>query len=98
MATLDKVSDYIAEARVLLQDTVSTAYRYSDAELISALNISMLEAYRIRADLFLTALDFTVPKVTAPTDPVPIELGYRSAFIYYMVGRAQLRDQEDTTD
>jgi hypothetical protein len=27
-----------------------------------------------------------------------MEIGYRHPFVYYMVGRTQLRDQEDTTD
>jgi len=97
MATLDTVSDYVTEARVLLQDTV-VPYRYPDADLVRALNIGLQEAYRMRADLFLSALDFTIPNVTTLSDPVPMEMGYRQAFIYYMVGRAQLRDQEDTTD
>lgn len=100
MATLATVGDYVKEARVLLQDT-RVPYRYPDADLVAALNIGLQEAYRLRADLFLASLSFTVPDFDTAgvlTTPVPIEVGYRQPFVYYMVGRAQLRDQEDTTD
>jgi hypothetical protein len=99
MATLDTVGDYVAEARALLQDTY-TPPRYTDADLISNLNIALSEAYRVRADLFMIGVAFTLPSFTAAdlTKPVPMEPGYRPAFTSYMVGRAQLRDQEDTTD
>ena len=102
MATLATVGDYVKEARVLLQDT-RVPYRYPDGEIITALNIGMQEAYRLRSDLFLGALDFTIPDFdpaggSVLTQPVPMEKGYRSSFIYYVVGRIQLRDQEDSTD
>ena len=97
MATLETVGQYVGEARVLLQDT-RVPYRYSDVELMSALSIGMQEAYRVRSDLFLDDLSFDVPSFANSTDKVPIEIGYRQSFVYYMVGRAQLRDQEDTTD
>ena len=97
---LATVADYILEARTLLQDTRASMYRYSDADIVRALNIGMQEAYRIRSDLFLVNLDFTIPNFDAaqPTVKVPIEMGYRQGFVYYIVGRMQLRDQEDTTD
>lgn len=99
MATLATVGDYVAEARVLLQDT-RVPYRYPDADIVMALNIGLQEAYRLRADLFLNALDFTVPEFSAAalTAQVPLEKGYRQSFVYYIVGRIQLRDQEDSTD
>ena len=99
MATLATVGDYVKEARVLLQDT-RVPYRYPDNEIVTAFNIGLQEAYRLRADLFLGALEFTVPDFdpAALTTPVPIEAGYRQSFVYYMVGRIQLRDQEDSTD
>lgn len=102
MATLATVGECVEEARVLLLDT-RVPYRYSDTELIKALNIGLQEAYRLRADLFLDNLAFTVPSFdpaapTVLTQAIPVEDGYRQSFVYYMVGRAQLRDQEDTTD
>ena len=47
--TLDTVQDYITDARVLLQDLISP-YRYDDPSLLTALNVALLEARRLRAD------------------------------------------------
>jgi hypothetical protein len=106
MPALDTVAQYLQEARVLLQDVVSP-YRYSDAELVDALNIGMLEARKLRADLFLPLFDIPwkdpgpvagpVPPATL-TAPVSMDPMYRQTLVYYMVGRAQLRDDEPTVD
>lgn len=93
---LDTVEDYIREARVLLQDQVET-YRYSDAELVSALNLGILTARRLRPDLFISTT--TLPSFTANDDTeFDMDEQYRVAFIYFIVGHAQLRDEEDTQD
>jgi len=93
---LDTVQDYVREARTLLQDTVP-AYRYSDAELLSALNLGMLTAWRLRPDLFIA---LSTPPYFTSNDgtSVTMDVGYRMPFIYFMVGHAQLRDEEDTQD
>lgn len=97
MAALDTVAKYITSARVLLQDTVSP-YRYSDTELVLALSFAILEARGIRPDLFYDE-DFVLPSYTANDGTeVPIAEPYRVAFLYYMVGHAQLRDDEPTQD
>ena len=101
MATsaLETVGAYILEARHLLQDEI-VPYRYPDQDLIDALNIGLAEARRLRPDLFLPA--YAVPYFTSlsvdTAKVVPIELPFRSAFVYYVVGRMQLRDDESTTD
>src|SRR5262245_47078945 len=99
-SALETVGQYITEARRLLQDQISP-YRYPDADLVDAINVGLLEARRVRADLFLPV--FTQPWVdpsgtidTAKT--VPLDPMYRSTLVYYIVGRAQLRDDESTTD
>jgi hypothetical protein len=93
---LDTVQDYVREARTLLQDTVPT-YRYSDAELLSALNLGMLTAWRLRPDLFIG--ESSPPYFTTNNDTaVSMDVGYRGPFVYFMVGHAQLRDEEDTQD
>lgn len=91
------ISDYIKAARILLQDTTEDAPRYMDSEFQLALSLAFDEAYRIRPDLFLRT---TLPVfTTAPLNtPVPAPRGYQSAFLYYMCGHIQLRDQEDTQD
>jgi hypothetical protein len=95
---LDTVADYVAEARTLLQDTVE-AYRYSDASLVSALNLGILTARRLRPDLFLGG---TIPSFTeadiATTTAFDMDEQYRVPFVYFIVGHAQLRDEEDTQD
>lgn len=96
MAMLDTVADYVREARTLLQDQVPT-YRYSDAELLSALNMGVLTARRLRPDLFIDV--DPLPYFTAvDTTEFDMDEQYRLPFVYYMVGHAQLRDEEDTQD
>jgi hypothetical protein len=96
---LDTVTQYVSEARVLLQDQVET-YRYANAELISALNLAIMTARRNRPDLFLevsTIPQFTTADVTNNT-AFAMDIQYRVAFLFFMVGFAQLRDEEDTQD
>lgn len=96
MAGLETVQDYIDEARRLLQDAVAP-YRYPDDDLLEALNIGLMETFRLRSDLFLPS--FVIPSLTAvDTTPVTFDRMYRSALVYYIVGRAQLRDDEQTQD
>lgn len=98
MAALDTVAKYVTSARVLLQDTVAGSERYSDAELVLALSFAILEARKLRPDLFLDE-DFVLPSYTAnDTTVVPIDEQYRVPFLYYMAGHAQLRDDEPTQD
>ena len=56
---LDTVTDYVREARILLQDVVET-YRYPNADLISALNLAIMTARRNRPDLFMEVV--TIPQ------------------------------------
>ena len=103
-SALETVGQYLTESRRLLQDEFQP-YRYGDDDLIDALNIGLLEARRLRADLFLPAftlpwfdpaIDYTVAGNAAKVvlfDPM-----YRQSLVYYMVGRMQLRDDEGTTD
>jgi hypothetical protein len=102
MPALETVGQYLEESRRLLQDEV-LPYRYPDDDLIDALNIGLMEARRLRADLFLPLFDipwFDPTKTTAPDLSAKITLDemYRSSLVYYVVGRMQLRDDEPTTD
>jgi hypothetical protein len=51
--------DVITEARYQINDTDSTEYRQSDAELLIYVNAGMKEISTIRPDLFLTIGDYT---------------------------------------
>jgi len=100
MPALETVGQYLEEARTLLQDELPP-YRYDDKSLVRNLNTAILEARRLRADLFLPA--FEIPYVDTPElidreIVVPIDPMYRPALVYYICGRAQLRDDEATTD
>lgn len=97
---LDTVGQIVARARTLLQDTVEP-FRYSTPDLIAALNEACMEAKRLRPDIYLRTLDLSLPSFTAEADTVTdskIPTEYRTAFIYYIVGNAQLQDQEDVQD
>lgn len=96
---LDTVADYIADTRVLLQDQVSP-YRYSDAQIVNALNYSIMEVRRIRPDLMKSYLNSTLPSYSASSTStaVAIDQMYRVAHLYYICGSIQLRDDESTQD
>lgn len=96
---LDIVADYVVEVRRILQDTV-TPYRYTDTNLCSALNMGLLEARRLRPDLFLTSgLRNSVPSFpVSNATAVPMDPQYRPALVYYMAGQTQLMDEETTQD
>ena len=95
---LETVEKYVTTARVLLQDEVEP-YRYEDAELLVALNLAIMEARRIRPDMFLETFDdLPGDYTTVDSTEVEIDEQYRSAFLYYIVGHAQARDEEDVQD
>jgi hypothetical protein len=97
---LDTVTDYVVEVRRLLQDAV-VPYRYSDENMLSALNMGLLEARRLRPDLFLSSgLRNAVPSFSTTTGStlVPMDPQYRPAIVYYMCGQTQLMDEENTQD
>lgn len=100
---LSTVQDYIIDARTLLQDQIQP-YRYQDSELVTALNVAMFDARRLRPDLFLGDLVETyfdtvgTFNVGSPLRQVPVEYPFRLAIIYGMCAHALSRDQEDTQD
>lgn len=96
---LDTVQDYIDRARVLLLDSV-VPYRYSDADLVENLNMGILEARRLRPDLLKSYFRTTLPDfaTTNMSASVNIDPQYRVAFVYYICGQAQLRDDETVQD
>jgi hypothetical protein len=98
--TYATVADYVADARILLQDLIPD-YRYDDPSLLTALNVTMLEARRIRPDFFVFNLQYKgqVPAFIAVDDTyVPIEPQFRLAIVHGIIGHALERDQEDVQD
>lgn len=94
---LDTVAKLIETARVLLQDTIEP-YRYDDASLLVGLNAGLLEARRLRPDIFLNNSSSVPEYNVVDTTTVAIDQQFRTALLYYIIGHAQLRDEEDTQD
>lgn len=95
--SLETVADLVDNARVLLQDRVEP-YRYETNQLVAALNIALQDARRIRPDIFLPT--FKIP-VYSPADlsaVIKFPDFYKSALLFFVVGFAYIRDQEDTSD
>ena len=98
--TLNSVADYVKDARTLLQDTIEP-YRYDDASLLVALNLTLLEAKRIRSDLFVFNIQVRgqVQAFLAVDDTyVEMEPSFRLAILHGLIGHALERDQEDYED
>lgn len=96
---LDTVNDYIVSARRLLLDEVEP-YRYPTPDLVDALNFGFLEARRLRPDLLLSRFRTSLPSYSSSNLSAPVDLDpqYRLAFLYFICGQAQLRDDEPTQD
>lgn len=99
MAALNTVEDYVIAARRLLQDEDDDGYRYPTTSFVDALNFGILEARRIRPDLFLARFA-NLPSYSADTldAQVAIDEQYRVAILYYVCAHLQMRDDEDVTD
>lgn len=91
---LDVVSDYVAKARELLQDTVQPV-RYSSGDLKDALGFAIMEARRLRADLFVDGVVPDIDRGAGDSTAIAMDIQYRVALVYYMVGHAMLRDEEE---
>ena len=100
-STLDTIDDYIADGRILLQDTIQP-YRYDDGSLIIAMNVTLLEGRRLRPDLFVYQKLPSGQQVQhfqrKDGTVLQMEQQFRLAFLHGMVGHALERDQEDIQD
>ena len=98
--TYNTVADYDVDARTLLQDLIPP-HRYDDPSLLTAFNAAMLEARRIKPELFVYNLDANgqVQSFTAVDETyVAIEPQFRLALVHGLCGHALERDQEDYQD
>jgi hypothetical protein len=98
MSALDTVADYISDARTLLQDIIAP-FRYDDASLLVAFNVTLLETRRVRPELFVFRHHEHVPSfAVVNTEPVEMEHPFRLALVYGTCAHALARDQEDVQD
>lgn len=95
---LDTVADYLTTARTLLQDTFAGSYRYSDAELVTGLNLGLQEVFRLRPDMYIGTVPSPNYSAASAGTPVVLDVRYRTALLYYVCGHAQMRDEEQTED
>ena len=97
MATFQSITD---EARVLLNDQVldeSTVTRYTETQLLGYARQGLVEARRVRPDLFLSNLTGAFPAF-AEADTVPMPEEYHVCLVDYITHRAELRDDEFAVD
>ena len=106
-----KVSDYVSATRTALQDVIGPPYRYTDDNIVNALNSAMFEVSRIRPDIFLDLkyqqplqqgdIDEGAPPLfisTRMSAMVPVPGKYRLPIQWYMEGILQFLDMADTQD
>lgn len=101
--TLDSLVD---ETRLMLKDR-RVPYRYTQADILNALNSGFNEAKRLRPDVFFdssgvaidlpTFVEANLGLTPTPT-PFPIDQIFFMAIVFYAVGKLQLGDDEFTLD
>lgn len=97
MATFQTVMD---DARVILNDQITALNpdpRYTEAQLMSYARSALIEARRVRPDLFLSNLTTSFAAYTAAST-IPISDDYLLPLVDYVVHRAELRDDEFAVD
>lgn len=99
------LGELIEEARTLLQDKLPTSggvLRYSDQELFECINSFMAEVRAKRPDLWLPfGMRGTLIFYNYATDMntlFPLDTSVWSAFVYYIVGRTELREDTFSDD
>ena len=92
------VQELVTDVRRLILDKIAP-FRYDDDSIITALNIALLEARRLRPDLFVCRYGNHVPQFEAVSgDIIPVESQFRLAFEYGVCAHVLLRDEEDVQD
>ena len=102
--------DVVTEARVLLQDTDSDSYRTSDATLLAIYNRALQALARVRPDAcydLYSDNSLNVPELVedspdadqvAWTDDFGLEMQFFNPLVSYVVGVAEIIDDEYTED
>lgn len=98
------IGGLILECRAIVNDQVLVqgTYRYTDTEFVNAFNDALLQARAKRPDIFLSmGLRNSVPQYAMPADqgtPFPLDPIYYSPFIWYLCGRAELKEDTFSDD
>ena len=91
---LTAAQHYIDEARRLIQDEVAP-YRYSDASMLDALHLGMLELKRLRPEVFFGT---SIPGTSTVGSTITIDESCQTALVYFLAGHVQLNDDEPSQD
>jgi len=106
-STLAKtIDDAINEARRMLNDA-RAPYRYSDTDMLAHLNTALAEVYRYRPDAYIGNFTTATLGVNPVTSYAATDMGVNKLFpidnrmffnpvVFFMVGRAELGDDEYT--
>lgn len=90
------VSDLVRRARTMLQDEHVT-YRYTDDQLIDAINDGLDEISRRRADLFVFS-GFAPTYVAATGDTITLPAPYHPVLTDLVVASMMMREDEYAND
>lgn len=94
------IGGLFVEARRILND--DSGVRFTDADLVAAFNDAMEQARAKRPDAFITiGLRVSVPVYAMPADSgttFPLDGMFYPAFLYYVVGRSELREDTFTSE
>ena len=90
------IGGVITDARTILND--SAGDRYTDTELISDFNNAVSQTKAIRPDAFI--FGEALPEYTTADLAVDFPMAeiFVQSFVYYLVGNAELRDDEFAVD
>lgn len=101
------IKDLIRTVREVIQDLGMEfdfdGDRHSDTKLIRYVNMALLDAFRVRPDIFdLCGYPETIPQITVEqfeaNDPLPVEMVFFSAIADYVAGLVALGDDEFVVD
>ena len=93
------VGQVVSAARAIIQDTRPT-FRITDADLAGYVSEAIAEARRMRPDLFASTFRNPMPYYTPANfnTVLPIPDFYFTHIVNYVVGRADLREDEFAQD
>ena len=92
------MTNYVNQARVLLQDTVDSPYRYPTIDIVNTLSIGIREMRKLRPDMFPGGTFVTYDGTSNDVDVVLIDPMYFMTLLMFIVGYVQLRDDEEVQD
>lgn len=90
-------SEVLTHVRDTLQD-FEEPKRYTDASLLRALNLCLLELRYKRPDLFIGTFTENTPQAAALSDDVRVPEIAIPGIVAYIAGWVEMRDDEYTTD